>query len=58
MTINFLSSSIAILIAGWFGDIFSLAVTFKITATASLLAIPFILILSKNNKSKIFNSNK
>ncbi|MEA3505812.1 MAG: MFS transporter [Bacteroidota bacterium] len=51
MTFNFISGSITVLLAGWLGDMFSLESTYKITATASILAIPFIIKLSKT-KSK------
>ncbi|MDZ7774569.1 MAG: MFS transporter [Bacteroidales bacterium] len=42
MTINFASSSVAIVLAGWLGDMLSLQTTYMITGSAAILAIPFI----------------
>lgn len=42
MTINFLSSAITIMIIGFLADIFGMENTYKISALAGILAIPFI----------------
>jgi len=46
MTINFASSSIAIVMVGWLGDLISLQTTYMITGTAAIFSIPFVLRLS------------
>lgn len=48
MSINFASSSIAIVLVGWLGDLISLQTTYMITGSAAALSIPFILRLSTN----------
>lgn len=53
MTINFASSSIAIVLAGWLGDMLSLQTTYMIVGTTSLLAIPFILMLPVKSSGKV-----
>lgn len=50
MTINFASSSLAIVLVGWLGDMINLETTYMITGSAAVLAIPFILRLSAHNK--------
>jgi FSR family fosmidomycin resistance protein-like MFS transporter len=53
MTLNFVSSSLAIVLAGWMGDLFSLQTTYMITGSAALLSVPFIFALpSKKETTK------
>lgn len=46
MTINFASSSIAVVLVGWLGDLISLQITYMITGSAAMLSIPFVLRLA------------
>lgn len=52
MGINFVISSIAVMLIGFFGDLIGLEKTFKIAAIISLAGIPFILILPKTKKEE------
>ncbi len=45
ITISFLIAMLAVLISGFLGDIYTLEITFKISAVLSLLAFPVILII-------------
>ena len=52
MTINFLISSIMVLVVGFLGDKFQLQITFKICAILSLGSIPFVFLLPTKNAQK------
>ena len=49
MTLSFGVSSIMVLLIGFLGDRFGLILTYQICAVLSILSIPFILMLKKNN---------
>lgn len=51
MTLNFVSSSLAIVLAGWMGDLFSLQTTYMITGSAALLSVPFIFALPSKKET-------
>ena len=51
ITINFLTSGFAVWLVGFIGDNIGLEDTYRLTATLSILSIPFILKLSKINNS-------
>lgn len=51
MTLNFVSSSLAIVLAGWLGDMLTLQTMYLITGSVALISLPFILMLpSKKQK--------
>jgi len=52
MGINFIISSVAVMLIGFLGDLIGLEKTFKIAAIISLAGIPFILLLPKTKNKK------
>lgn len=59
MTLNFVSSSVAIVMAGWMGDLLSLQTTYMIAGSAALISVPFIFALpSKKETTKNKNLKK
>jgi FSR family fosmidomycin resistance protein-like MFS transporter len=53
MTIIFVSASVSVLLVGVMGDHFGLANTYKISAFLALLAIPFVIVLSRRHRHKL-----
>lgn len=47
ITINFVTGGGSVLLVGLLGDLYGLETTYKITATAAILSIPFILKIKK-----------
>lgn len=52
MTINFVSSSVAVVLAGYLGDLLTLRVTYMITGSVAVFSIPFIWLLPSKSKKQ------